>query len=83
MTPQFVLDLTKKHGISAFLIFALYWMNGRLERVEARLYDCLEERAEAKSLPTNSQQYAKQYYLYAVLPKETKYNGESKRKMEV
>ena len=56
MTPQFVLDLTKKHGISAFLIFALYWMNGRLERVEARLYDCLEERAEAKSLPTNSQQ---------------------------
>lgn len=82
MTPQIILDLTKKHGISALLIFALYWMNARLERVETKLYDCLEDRAQAKSLPTHRQQYAKQDYLYAVLPKETKYNGESKRKME-
>lgn len=79
MTPQIVTDYTKKHGTSFLLICAIFWLNNRLSNVESKLYDCLEDRAQAKHIDIDKSIKHKQ--IYAILPKEEKY-GKFKRKME-
>lgn len=82
MTPQIVTDYTKKHGTNFLLICAIFWLNNRLSNVETKLYDCLEDSAQMKAQPIHRSSYHKHEPIYAVLPKETKYNGKSKRQME-
>ena len=53
-----ILETIQKYGINALLVFAILWLNNRmnkqeakLERVEERLYNCLQH-AEIKPLTT-------------------------------
>ena len=82
MTPQIASEYTKKYGTTVLFICAIFWMNNRLSNVEAKLYDCLEDRVQMKAQPIHAPTYHKYEPIYAVLPKETKYNGKSKRQME-
>lgn len=78
MTPQIVAELSKKHGVNFLLICAIFWMNNRLSEVEAKLYDCLDDKATYK---TSEEKHVTIKPTYAVLPKQINY-GKSKRKME-
>jgi hypothetical protein len=82
MTPQIVTEYTKKHGTQFLLICAIFWLNNRLSNVETKLYDCLEDSAQMKAQPIHTNKQYKKEHIYAILPKETKYNGKSKRQME-
>lgn len=68
MDPITIIESAKKHGISVLLIFALVWMNNRLSNVEEKLYDCLEDRAQARSTPMSKKQYKHVDPTYAILP---------------
>lgn len=53
-----ILETIQKYGVNALLVFAILWLNNRmnnqeakLERVEERLYNCLQN-AEVKPLTT-------------------------------
>jgi hypothetical protein len=71
MDPIAVIEAAKKHGISVLLIFALVWMNNRLSNVEEKLYDCLEDRAQASS-PMSEKRYKHIEQTYAILPEKLK-----------
>ena len=60
-------ELVKKHGVNAVLFFALYWMNGRLESVEEKLYNCYDKLTihNASTRPN----YPRRKEWFAVLPK--------------
>jgi hypothetical protein len=52
MDPVSMATLLKKHGITALLCLCVVWLNNRMlkqdekiERVEQRLYECLQESA--------------------------------------
>lgn len=86
MTPVNILDQTKKHGISVLLLFALFWLNQRLSKVEEKyamvemkLYDCLEDQIKTSN---SAKKEIKRDYLYAILPKEENH-GKLKRKMAI
>lgn len=49
-----------------------FWMNSRLSDVEERLYDCLDERATAKSSPISSTKYHTRDHTVAILPDKLK-----------
>tara|TARA_R110000772_G_scaffold268028_1_gene393900 strand:- start:150 stop:359 length:210 start_codon:yes stop_codon:yes gene_type:complete len=38
------LEIIKKWGVTGCLVVALFWMNGRLNGLETKLYDCYEKR---------------------------------------
>jgi hypothetical protein len=83
MTPQIFTELSKKHGVSFLLACALWWMNSRLDRVEAKLYDCLEDSAHMKAQPLQEKKVTHSP-VYAVLPKELKIvkHGKLERSLE-
>lgn len=72
MDPIALIEAAKKHGISVLLIFALVWMNNRLSNVEEKLYDCLEERAQASEVPLSRKKHHEASYVAAVLPDKLK-----------
>jgi hypothetical protein len=72
MDPIAIIEGAKKHGISVLLIFALVWMNNRLTDVEEKLYDCLEDRAQARQMPLSRKQQHELTYVAAVLPERLK-----------
>ena len=78
MTPQIVAELSKKHGINFLLICAIFWLNNRLSQVEAKLYDCLDDKA---TYQRSEEKHVAIEPTYAILPKEINY-GKPKRKME-
>jgi len=82
MTPQIVTEYTKKHGTNFLLICAIFWLNNRLSNVESKLYDCLKDSIRMKAQPIHSPKYYKHEPIYAILTKEIKYDGKSKKQME-
>ncbi len=41
-----VIVFIKKWGVNGCLVVGLFWMNGRLDVLEERLYDCYEKRVD-------------------------------------
>lgn len=90
MDPVTMTTLLKKHGISFLLCFCIFWLNNRLisaeekiEKVEEKLYECMEESA-SKNQASEREKKGKETFqasTEAIIPKETRY--ESKRKMAV
>ena len=72
MDPIAIIEGAKKHGISVLLIFALVWMNNRLTDVEEKLYDCLEDRAQARQMPLGQKEYHYSDPVFAILPEKLK-----------
>jgi len=89
MDPLSVITTIKKHGVTALLVFCIFWLNNRLmnaeskiEKVEEKLYECLKESAY-KSTNTQRKEKREETFQasYAVIP--TKYRYGIKRKMAV
>ena len=59
------LDLIKKYGATAVLVLWLWHTHNRVEKLEAKLYDCLQ----AKKISA----LKKDMQLAAILPKKIKY----------
>lgn len=54
MTPEKVLDLGVKFGVVPFMFYQIFVLNGKLDKVEERLYDCYEDRlVTAHDRPTD------------------------------
>lgn len=89
MDPVAIVTVIKKNGMVGLLTLIVVLMfnyftsrlemvEGKLERVEAKLYDCLEDRIQTSDNDMNSS--ANNFELMAaILPKELKYG--IKRKM--
>lgn len=77
-----LLKYLKDAGLIGGMAAALLWMNGRLNKVETRLYDCLEERAIVRSatISNKSNTLEASLELYAVKPKKIKIKNESTSK---
>jgi hypothetical protein len=90
MDPVSMATLLKKHGITALLCLCVFWLNNRMlkqdekiERVEQRLYECLQE-SSYKNQASEREKKGKETFqasTEAIIPKETRY--EFKRKMAV
>jgi hypothetical protein len=77
MDPVSIAESVKKHGVTGLLCICLFWMNTRLSDVEERLYDCLDERATAKSTPIGSKKQYNRENMVAVLPDKLKIEWQS------
>jgi len=44
MTLELIIKAVQKYGVTAVLCIVLFWMNTRLDNVEAKLYSCYEEQ---------------------------------------
>jgi hypothetical protein len=77
MDPVSIAESVKKHGVTGLLCICLFWMNTRLSDVEERLYDCLDERAQAKSSPISSTKYHTRDHMVAILPDKLKIEWQS------
>ena len=71
MTEQ-ILAYAKKQGWNVGLVLAILWQNNRLNDVEARLYDCLQDRAEIRNISTHKDPFEIHVKLVAVLPCDNK-----------
>lgn len=60
-------EFIKKHGINAVLFFALYWMNGRLESVEDKLFNCYDKLTIQQSHTRPI--YPKRKEWFAIIPR--------------
>ena len=70
------LESIKKHGITASLVFAILYLNGKMneqerkiESVEARLYDCYEDKIQQRNL---TKSIIQRYEILAVLPEKSR-----------
>ena len=84
-----LIESIKKHGVTGVLTLVLFLMfnffsgrleilEAKLEKVEAKLYDCLEDRIKTGS--RISKDFITNNFLVAILPNRKKYGIE--RKME-
>jgi len=71
------LELIKKHGVTACLVFAILFLNSKLNRtedkienVEARLYDCYEDKFQQQNKLTKNN--IQRYEILAVLPEKSR-----------
>lgn len=90
MDPVTMTSVIKKHGISALLCFCIFWLNNRLinaeekiEKVEDKLYECLQKSAYKNQASQREKKGEKTFQAFteAIIPKETRYENE--RKMAV
>jgi hypothetical protein len=44
MTLELILKGVQKYGVTGVLCIVLFWMNSRLNNVEAKLYNCYEQQ---------------------------------------
>ena len=44
MTLEVIIKAVQKYGVTGILCIVLFWMNTRLDNVEAKLYRCYEEQ---------------------------------------
>lgn len=83
MDPLSATEAIKKHGVVAVLsifIFLMYnffsdrldKVEGKLERVESDLYDCLSDKAQALQAPLIQKKYTYEHPVLAVLPEKLK-----------
>lgn len=77
MDPVSLIESVKKHGVTGILCICLFWMNSRLSDVEERLYDCLDERATAKSAPVSTTKHHTKDIMVAILPDKLKIKWQS------
>lgn len=43
-----VMESINKYGVLPVAVLLLFWQNRRIDIIEARLFDCFEDRIEAK-----------------------------------
>ena len=79
MEPITIIESVKKHGVTGLLCVCLWWMNGRLSDVEAKLYNCLTT-SKAISATKHEQKHVQ---LFAILPDKLKVKNGTKRKMVI
>jgi len=84
MTPQKIIEFTKKHGaIAAVLVLVLIdrsSLEKRLEKVEQRLYNCYTQKYAVADFNNYTMPIPLQ--IIAILPKETKICKDGKRKIK-
>jgi len=84
MTPQKIIEFTKKHGaIAAVLVLVLIdrsSLEKRLEKVEQRLYNCYTQKYAVEDFNNYTMPIPTQ--IIAILPKETKICKDGKRKIK-
>lgn len=73
-----LLNAIKKHGALGVLAMWLWFTNTRVEKLEAKLYDCYEQQAISNSVSMPLQK--DEIEIIAVLPKELKYDFKRLRK---
>jgi hypothetical protein len=73
------LNNVKKHGALGVLAMWLWITHARVERLEEKLYDCYEQQ-NVSSLVTETHKQLNDIRLFAILPKELKYDIKRIRK---
>ena len=72
-------DLIKKHGATGVLFLWLIVTNMKVNEIEGRLYDCLEDSAQAKNTNKANKDHIEQRYYFAILTDKRNRNGSNKR----
>ena len=72
-------ELIKKHGATGVLFLWLIITNMKVNEIEGRLYDCLEDSAQSKNTNKANKDYIEQGYYFAVLTNKRNRNGLNKR----
>lgn len=73
------ITVVKKHGALGVLAMWLWITHARVEKLEEKLYDCYESQS-ASSLVTKTHKQISDIRLFAVLPKEIRYDIKKLRK---
>ena len=67
-------DLIKKHGATGVLFLWLIVTNMKVNEIEGRLYDCLEDSAQAMRYDSTNKRYETPIQYFAILQdKKNKY----------
>ena len=72
-------DLIKKHGATGVLFLWLIVTNMKVNEIEGRLYDCLEDSAQAMQYDSTDNQYKTPIQYFAILPNEKYKYANNKR----
>ena len=62
-------EIVKKYGVQGLLCVCLFWMNNRLSTVEAKLYDCYDDKVIMQHQANNSTIHLHERII-AILPDE-------------
>ena len=77
MTDQ-IIEYAKKQGWNIGLLLIILWQNTRIESIEVRLYDCLENRIEIRNISSHKDPTKIDVKLLAVLPCDNKRRNDKK-----
>ena len=72
-------DLIKKHGATGVLFLWLIVTNMKVNEIEGRLYDCLEDSAQAMQYDKTHKRYETPTQYFAILPNEKYKYANNKR----
>jgi len=68
MTLELIIKAVQKYGVTGVLCIVLFWMNTRLDNVEAKLYSCYEEQIIRQWSRKASNDIEIPNRLFAILP---------------